>query len=221
MSTVRFSANEAESMVGGNSALPCPHITKPGPNEPIQILLFPPKNKQFTIDEKSNRIALEPVSTENIGDQPVAHEVQCVPLQCKENENTTLTPSLEKCHFYYTKSKEDRSDFGSNYSADSCVNKKSCDRNTQEILQIESVYKNSKLGHDCFLKGCKWSPDGCCLLTNSNDNILRLFEFPQEIFNKQKSIDLVNPILQMREGGTVYDHAWYPLMNSCNPATCV
>jgi hypothetical protein len=27
-----------------------------------------------------------------------------------------------------------------------------------------------------FLKGVRWSPDGTCLLTNSEDNILRVFE---------------------------------------------
>lgn len=32
-----------------------------------------------------------------------------------------------------------------------------------------------------YLKGCKWSPDGSCLLTNSRDHCLRLFNLPQNL----------------------------------------
>jgi len=29
-----------------------------------------------------------------------------------------------------------------------------------------------------YLRGCLWSPDGTCILSNSNDNVLRVFELP-------------------------------------------
>ena len=32
-----------------------------------------------------------------------------------------------------------------------------------------------------YLKGCKWSPDGSCLLTNSEDHCLRLFNLPENL----------------------------------------
>uniref|UniRef100_A0A3Q2D6T1 Telomerase Cajal body protein 1 n=1 Tax=Cyprinodon variegatus TaxID=28743 RepID=A0A3Q2D6T1_CYPVA len=34
-----------------------------------------------------------------------------------------------------------------------------------------------------YLKGCKWAPDGSCILTNSADNILRVYNLPPEIYS--------------------------------------
>ncbi|KAG2377728.1 hypothetical protein C9374_008813 [Naegleria lovaniensis] len=34
-----------------------------------------------------------------------------------------------------------------------------------------------------YTKGVRWSPDGLCLLTNSNDNRIRLFELPQQFIS--------------------------------------
>ncbi|XP_050546404.1 telomerase Cajal body protein 1 isoform X2 [Daktulosphaira vitifoliae] len=57
------------------------------------------------------------------------------------------------------------------------------------------------------LKGCKWSPDGSSILTNSEDNILRIFNLEVDDLNQciglQKS-------LQLKEGGTIYDYLWCP-----------
>lgn len=39
-------------------------------------------------------------------------------------------------------------------------------------------------GQNNFLKGCKWSPDGSCLLTNSDDGVLRIFATPNEIHQR-------------------------------------
>ncbi|XP_054270937.1 telomerase Cajal body protein 1-like [Macrosteles quadrilineatus] len=38
---------------------------------------------------------------------------------------------------------------------------------------------------EIFLKGCKWSPDGTCLLTNSGDATMRLFDLPLDLYNCQ------------------------------------
>jgi WD40 repeat protein len=35
-----------------------------------------------------------------------------------------------------------------------------------------------------FTKGVKFSPDGTCLLTASEDNILRVFEVPTEVYRQ-------------------------------------
>ncbi|ETL35747.1 hypothetical protein F442_12429 [Phytophthora nicotianae P10297] len=64
-----------------------------------------------------------------------------------------------------------------------------------------------------FTKGVKVSPDGLCLLTNSDDHVLRLFEMS----NASDSTSL----LQAKEGGTVYDYEWYPFMSSADPNSCI
>ncbi|GAV77898.1 WD40 domain-containing protein [Cephalotus follicularis] len=79
-----------------------------------------------------------------------------------------------------------------------------------------------------FLKSIKWSPDGSCFLTTSDDNTLRLFTLPGNessdhinaslLANEEDSYaaDLV-----VSEGESVYDFCWYPYMSASDPATCV
>uniref|UniRef100_A0A1B8Y4R1 Telomerase Cajal body protein 1 n=1 Tax=Xenopus tropicalis TaxID=8364 RepID=A0A1B8Y4R1_XENTR len=72
-----------------------------------------------------------------------------------------------------------------------------------------------------FLKGCKWAPDGTCLLTNSDDNILRIYNLPSELYTDNWEIaEEMLPVLRMAEGDTIYDYCWYPNMTSSDPATC-
>eukprot|EP00058_Branchiostoma_floridae_P007867 XP_002593355.1 hypothetical protein BRAFLDRAFT_277111 [Branchiostoma floridae] len=72
-----------------------------------------------------------------------------------------------------------------------------------------------------FLKGCKWSPDGSCILTNSDDNTLRLFNLPVQLYQGQtEGLTELTSVLQMREGETIYDYCWYPRMMSLQPETC-
>ncbi|KAG2425914.1 hypothetical protein HYH02_014913 [Chlamydomonas schloesseri] len=49
-------------------------------------------------------------------------------------------------------------------------------RATQEYANNSASCPNSN-----FLKGVKWSPDGACLLTASDDNWLRLYDLPQDV----------------------------------------
>ncbi|CAJ0937234.1 unnamed protein product, partial [Ranitomeya imitator] len=73
-----------------------------------------------------------------------------------------------------------------------------------------------------FLKGCKWAPDGSCLLTNSDDNILRIYNLPPELYSAEWDLlPEMGPVLRMSEGDTIYDYCWFPLMNSCDPASCL
>ncbi|XP_053118214.1 telomerase Cajal body protein 1 [Hemicordylus capensis] len=72
-----------------------------------------------------------------------------------------------------------------------------------------------------FLKGCKWAPDGTCLLTNSADNALRIYNLPAELYAEEwEAVAEMSPVLRMAEGDTVYDYCWFPLMNSAEPQTC-
>ncbi|CAM9116798.1 unnamed protein product [Ectocarpus sp. 13 AM-2016] len=90
-----------------------------------------------------------------------------------------------------------------------------------------------------FLKGASFSPDGTCLLTSSDDTVLRVFEVPGHALlgeKRQATSDTVDdaassahsdftddwsPCLYSVEGETVYDFAWYPHMSSSEPATSV
>ncbi|XP_032661652.1 telomerase Cajal body protein 1 [Chelonoidis abingdonii] len=72
-----------------------------------------------------------------------------------------------------------------------------------------------------FLKGCKWAPDGSCLLTNSADNTLRIYNLPPELFGQEwGAVAEMSPVLRMAEGDTIYDYCWFPLMSSADPPTC-
>ncbi|XP_035888972.1 telomerase Cajal body protein 1 isoform X4 [Phyllostomus discolor] len=72
-----------------------------------------------------------------------------------------------------------------------------------------------------FLKGCKWAPDGSCILTNSADNILRIYNLPPELYNEGEQLEYAEmvPVLRMVEGDTIYDYCWYSLMSSSQPDT--
>ncbi|XP_024915719.1 telomerase Cajal body protein 1 isoform X2 [Cynoglossus semilaevis] len=72
-----------------------------------------------------------------------------------------------------------------------------------------------------YLKGCKWAPDGSCILTNSADNILRVYNLPPEVYSYNwNTLPEMSPALRMAEGDTIYDYCWYPKMNSLYPDTC-
>nr|CAG4638475.1 EOG090X06W9 [Cyclestheria hislopi] len=78
-----------------------------------------------------------------------------------------------------------------------------------------------------FLKGCKWSPDGTCLLTCAEDCKLRLFDLPTELYYCKDApfqginITEMTPSLRIKEGELVYDYCWYPLMSSWEPQSCL
>ncbi|XP_032400527.1 telomerase Cajal body protein 1 isoform X1 [Etheostoma spectabile] len=72
-----------------------------------------------------------------------------------------------------------------------------------------------------YLKGCKWAPDGSCILTNSADNVLRLYNLPPEIYSYNwDMLPEMSPVLRMAEGDTIYDYCWYPKMSSLDADTC-
>ncbi|XP_064796478.1 telomerase Cajal body protein 1-like [Oncorhynchus masou masou] len=72
-----------------------------------------------------------------------------------------------------------------------------------------------------YLKGCKWAPDGLCILTNSADNVLRVYNLPPEIYSYNWDLlTEMSPVLKMAEGDTIYDYCWYPKMSSLDPDSC-
>ncbi|XP_057252669.1 telomerase Cajal body protein 1-like, partial [Pezoporus wallicus] len=71
-----------------------------------------------------------------------------------------------------------------------------------------------------FLRGCTWAPDGSCVLSCSADNTLRLFDLPPPPAVGQP-LPQLEPALRVPEGDTIYDYAWFPLMDSREPQTCL
>ncbi|KAI8371379.1 WD40-repeat-containing domain protein [Radiomyces spectabilis] len=72
-----------------------------------------------------------------------------------------------------------------------------------------------------FFRNAKWSPDGTCLLTNSEDDVVRLFNMPPGLYGSpSEDIEPLEPILGIRGGETIYDFAWFPSMSIHDPATC-
>ncbi|XP_057710955.1 telomerase Cajal body protein 1 [Corythoichthys intestinalis] len=72
-----------------------------------------------------------------------------------------------------------------------------------------------------YLKGCKWAPDGSCILSNSADNVLRVYNLPPEVYTYDwEVLQEMSPVLKMAEGDTIYDYCWFPNMNSLEPTSC-
>lgn len=96
------------------------------------------------------------------------------------------------------------------------------------------IRSNDITGDGNFTQGCKFSPDGLCVLTSTAaDNILRLYNTPvdTELLQQdqressqhllEKTIDSSwKSILSIQGGDSVRSYCWYPLMNSHQPATC-
>ncbi|XP_002739867.1 telomerase Cajal body protein 1-like [Saccoglossus kowalevskii] len=110
----------------------------------------------------------------------------------------------------------DEMDFWESYSNASTIPYDfSC---THQLAGSWRDFENDKAN---FLKGCKWSPDGSCILTNSDDDILRIFNLPGEMYEgKYDDLPEMNAALSMAEGELIYDYCWYPMMTSTDPNTC-
>uniref|UniRef100_A0A5K3EFA9 WD repeat-containing protein 79 n=1 Tax=Mesocestoides corti TaxID=53468 RepID=A0A5K3EFA9_MESCO len=101
--------------------------------------------------------------------------------------------------------------------------------NVYVTIEKEFCRFSSKIAlRNNYLRGCVWSPDGTCLLTNSCDNIFRIFEFSPAFspegdkfdFDSEPLSDELPAVLWMREQELVYDYCWFPSMSSDDPVTC-
>ncbi|XP_068200525.1 telomerase Cajal body protein 1 isoform X2 [Palaemon carinicauda] len=106
---------------------------------------------------------------------------------------------------------------------------KECAKETFAPLLALSFEKEFQSSGDRFTKGCKWSPDGSCLLVGCNDNTLRIFNLPSRVacgdiqdesWFFEDSQKHTKPALTMKEGECIYDYTWYPGMNSSNEESC-
>lgn len=76
-----------------------------------------------------------------------------------------------------------------------------------------------------YLRGCKWSPDGTCLLTIVRGGGMNVMELPADLYVgdtvlSNRPVHPLNPAVMVPESGLIYDYCWYPGMNSSNPPTC-
>ncbi|CAO3632134.1 unnamed protein product [Cunninghamella blakesleeana] len=88
---------------------------------------------------------------------------------------------------------------------------------TKQPNDTNKPYKNHI---NDFFKTCLWSPDGTCLLTNSEDKILRLFQVPTSVYEISSDVVDFIPSLGILEGESICDLTWFPSMNSQDPSTC-
>ncbi|KAM0011781.1 putative transcription factor WD40-like family [Helianthus debilis subsp. tardiflorus] len=79
-----------------------------------------------------------------------------------------------------------------------------------------------------FLKGIKWSPDGSCFLTSSDDNTLSVFTLPdfenrtdENVCSSAAIEDSFSANLAITDGEAIYDYCWYPYMSASDPVSCV
>ncbi|CAL8092290.1 unnamed protein product [Calicophoron daubneyi] len=101
-------------------------------------------------------------------------------------------------------------------------------RSPSLIAYCEKDYQSGdpRASQENYLRGCLWSPDGSCILTNSRDNTLRLFNLPSALLSSETigqgttDVEEMRAVLTMREIELVYNCVWYPAMNSSDPATC-
>lgn len=86
-----------------------------------------------------------------------------------------------------------------------------------------SQWANEEEQH--YLRGCKWSPDGTCLLATVRGGGMNVMELSSDLYNAD-TVSLTRPVMPLMpavlvpETGLIYDYCWYPGMNSANPPTC-
>lgn len=77
-----------------------------------------------------------------------------------------------------------------------------------------------------YVKGCKWSPDGACLLTAVNNDGMHIVELNTEFYGKdcisaKRDVQYMDSVVHVSERGDIYDYCWYPFMNSYRADTCL
>ncbi len=105
-----------------------------------------------------------------------------------------------------------------------------CDLQEQELqdkdqLLVQDEYKMPEFSKrpqclarkdfDRFTKGCKWSPDGLCILMCCDDHSMQIFDLPNDM---EKGMS--EAAVKVKENENIYDYQWYSLMNSNKPETC-
>ncbi|XP_010737064.2 telomerase Cajal body protein 1 [Larimichthys crocea] len=201
----------------------------------------PPSAKRLRMSEEEEQ---EPKPAKVLGETPAqagflqedAHPPAQETLQCEEEDQEgegvpVSGGGKEECHqngdaghdapFKEGETKPEEEHNG-NRSADSPSEGQQLGLDfTQNPQMLTGSWTEYSSLPENYLKGCKWAPDGSCILTNSADNVLRVYNLPPEIYSYNWDLlPEMSPVLRMAEGDTIYDYCWYPKMNSLDPDTC-
>ncbi|XP_055903373.1 telomerase Cajal body protein 1 homolog [Eupeodes corollae] len=94
----------------------------------------------------------------------------------------------------------------------------------ESLLELGRYLWKTDHEKQCYTKGCLWSPDGTCCLVPVHLDGMHLIELPSDLYRgkvtSKRPITQLSTAVHVKEGGTVYDCAWYPFMNSELPETC-
>ncbi|XP_038050304.1 telomerase Cajal body protein 1-like [Patiria miniata] len=151
----------------------------------------------------------DPSQTLEMESECVAMETRLEDDEMKQNENETGKTTTDEFPEQTVATDEAYSSYSPDYR--------------QVPYQLTGAWQDFQHTPENFLKGCKWSPDGLCVLTNSDDSRLRLFNLPQEVYSshwQDEPIPEMTSVLNIHEGELIYDYAWFPPMRSDQPETC-
>ncbi|KAI8140180.1 hypothetical protein BJV82DRAFT_230460 [Fennellomyces sp. T-0311] len=126
---------------------------------------------------------MDPIATQDVNTEiQVDSQAEAIEYTVLPEENNEMTATIEqqtyRMYVYDFKEKPCQllGSTGTRYNT-----------TVEETLEQESnVFQqkvDASLVHDGnnHFRNAKWSPDGCCLMSNSNDNVLRLFNLCESI----------------------------------------
>lgn len=193
----------------------------------INELQSPLETPEIESDDEKKRIKI-PIM---IGDRHVATLVEMTDTDQTTDADFTPSQEISSTDIEFTPAKEKQpTNYVQEDEAMECdekadskpISESFIDRNVVELGRCSwrGSSKNQR-----YLKGCLWSPDGTCLLTTVNGDGMHVFEMPRDLYNaesvsSERPLDCLQSVVNIKEGGIVYDYCWFPFMNSNDPATC-
>ncbi|EDQ85406.1 uncharacterized protein MONBRDRAFT_11919 [Monosiga brevicollis MX1] len=82
-----------------------------------------------------------------------------------------------------------------------------------------------------YARGCAFAPDGSCLAVNTADAAVHVFNVPEDLLQGSGEEPIRSPegtqpgpaapVFSVHEAELIYDFAWYPLLQSDFPETCL
>ena len=91
------------------------------------------------------------------------------------------------------------------------------------LLALDYSYHFNSDSENIYTKGCKWAPDGSCLLVGNSDKMFRILNLPSivssgnftnEEWLSRGWIKSSKPALTIAENEDIYDYCWYPRLKS-------
>lgn len=95
----------------------------------------------------------------------------------------------------------------------------------RQLFEVARFTIENSLDFQHYLKGCLFSPDGCCIIAPVNGDGIHVFELPQDLYSQEevsisREITTLKSVIYVPTVANIYDFCWYPYMNSQAPETC-